>query len=166
MLTPCLFILLCSLSNLIPFDRYLCVFNALLFYLTFLLWYFVVFKFILFMESTVLHQIDISTVSYQTIFPLLLDFNLIYKILLVVCVCVYVFPLNYFLRIIFQGWVYRISGCGQNSRLRLYVRMPRDFPGGPVGRTLCPQCRGPRFNPWLESWIPHACRNWKFMCHN
>ena len=25
----------------------------------------------------------------------------------------------------------------------------RDFPGGPVVRTLCFHCRGPRFNPWL-----------------
>ena len=22
-----------------------------------------------------------------------------------------------------------------------------DFPGGPVGKTLCSQCRGPRFDP-------------------
>ena len=25
----------------------------------------------------------------------------------------------------------------------------KDFPGGPVGMTLCSQCRGPEFNPWL-----------------
>ena len=24
----------------------------------------------------------------------------------------------------------------------------RDFPGGPVGKTQCSQCRGPRFDPW------------------
>ena len=24
----------------------------------------------------------------------------------------------------------------------------RDFPGAPVGETLCSQCRGPRFDPW------------------
>ena len=35
----------------------------------------------------------------------------------------------------------------------------RDFPGGPVGKTPCSQCRGPGFNPWLENEIPHACRN-------
>ena len=23
-----------------------------------------------------------------------------------------------------------------------------DFPAGPVVKTLCVQCRGPRFNPW------------------
>ena len=23
-----------------------------------------------------------------------------------------------------------------------------NFPGGPVAKTPCPQCRGPRFNPW------------------
>ena len=25
----------------------------------------------------------------------------------------------------------------------------RDFPGGPVGKTLHSQCRGPEFDPWL-----------------
>ena len=24
----------------------------------------------------------------------------------------------------------------------------RDFPGGPVGKTPCSQCRGPGFDPW------------------
>ena len=24
----------------------------------------------------------------------------------------------------------------------------RDFPGGPVGKTLCSQCRRPGFDPW------------------
>ena len=24
----------------------------------------------------------------------------------------------------------------------------RDFSGGPVGKTPCSQCRGPRFDPW------------------
>ena len=24
----------------------------------------------------------------------------------------------------------------------------RDFPGGPVAKILCSQCRGPRFDPW------------------
>lgn len=61
----------------------LCVFNALLFYIIFILYYFIVRKFINFMDCTVLHQIDISTVSYETIFPLILDFNLMYKILCV-----------------------------------------------------------------------------------
>ena len=27
----------------------------------------------------------------------------------------------------------------------------RDFPGGPVAKILCSQCRGPRFNPWSEN---------------
>ena len=26
-----------------------------------------------------------------------------------------------------------------------------DFPGGPVVKTLCFQCRGPRFDSWLEN---------------
>ena len=31
-----------------------------------------------------------------------------------------------------------------------------DFPGGPAAKTLCSQCRGPGFNPWLGNLIPHA----------
>ena len=31
-----------------------------------------------------------------------------------------------------------------------------DFSGGPVAGTLCSQCRGPRFNPWSENYIPHT----------
>ena len=27
----------------------------------------------------------------------------------------------------------------------------RDFPGGPVAKTLSFQCRGPRFDPWLDN---------------
>ena len=28
-----------------------------------------------------------------------------------------------------------------------------DFPGGPVAKTLCSQCSGPRFDPWLGNYI-------------
>ena len=35
-------------------------------------------------------------------------------------------------------------------------RNPRDFPGGPVVKTLCSQCRGPGLALWPESYIPHA----------
>ena len=31
-----------------------------------------------------------------------------------------------------------------------------DFPGGPVAKTPCSQCRGPGFNPWLGNSIQHA----------
>ena len=30
------------------------------------------------------------------------------------------------------------------------------FPGGPVPKTPCFQCRGPGFDPWSGNWIPHA----------
>ena len=30
------------------------------------------------------------------------------------------------------------------------------LPGGPVGKTLCSQGRGPRIHPWSGNWIPHA----------
>ena len=32
----------------------------------------------------------------------------------------------------------------------------RDFPGGPVAKTPCSQCRGPGFDPWSGIYIPHA----------
>ena len=31
-----------------------------------------------------------------------------------------------------------------------------DFPGGPVAKTLCSQCRGLGFNPWSENQTPHV----------
>ena len=31
-----------------------------------------------------------------------------------------------------------------------------DFPGGPVTKTLCSQCRGPGFDPWSMNQIPHT----------
>ena len=31
-----------------------------------------------------------------------------------------------------------------------------DRPGGPVIQTPCSHCRGPRFDPWAGSSIPHA----------
>ena len=30
-----------------------------------------------------------------------------------------------------------------------------DFPGGPVAKISCSQCRTLRFNPWLKNQIPH-----------
>ena len=32
----------------------------------------------------------------------------------------------------------------------------RDFPGGPVPKTPCSQCRGSRFDPWSGNYIPHV----------
>ena len=32
----------------------------------------------------------------------------------------------------------------------------REFPGGPVAKTLSFQCWGPGFHPWSENWVPHA----------
>ena len=42
--------------------------------------------------------------------------------------------------------------------------LSRDFPGGPAVKTLCSQCRGPRFDPWLGTKIPHTAT--KPACHN
>ena len=29
-----------------------------------------------------------------------------------------------------------------------YKEKMKDFPGGPVAKTFCSQCRGPGFDPW------------------
>lgn len=39
---------------------------------------------------------------------------------------------------------------------QLRVRVGKDFPGGPVAKTLRSQCRGPGFNPWSGGYIPHV----------
>ena len=41
----------------------------------------------------------------------------------------------------------------------------RDFPGGPVARTLCFQCRGPGFDPWFRE-IDHTHPNQEFARYN
>ena len=43
--------------------------------------------------------------------------------------------------------------CGQINTNKYFFKKQNinekgDFPHGPVAKTLCPQCRGPRFNPW------------------
>ena len=40
----------------------------------------------------------------------------------------------------------------------------RDFPGGPVAKTLPSQCRGPGIDPCLENQILHACSNLESAC--
>ena len=34
-------------------------------------------------------------------------------------------------------------------KIKLNEMKNLDFPGGPVDKTPCSQCRGPGFNPWL-----------------
>ena len=51
----------------------------------------------------------------------------------------------------------------RQKRLRMHTRMLQfkkrkegGFPGGPVAKTPCSECRRPRFDPWLDNSIPHA----------
>ena len=37
---------------------------------------------------------------------------------------------------------------GRDNRGLLQSKIIWDFPGGPVGKTLCSPCRGPGFDPW------------------
>ena len=52
--------------------------------------------------------------------------------------------------------IQNISITPESSLMPLYNQSPRDFPGGPVAKTLCSQCKGPGFNHWLGSWIPQG----------
>ena len=39
------------------------------------------------------------------------------------------------------------------------IKLPGDFPGGPVGKTPHFQCRGHQFSPWCGNWIQNASRS-------
>ena len=41
------------------------------------------------------------------------------------------------------------------SRIAHKMEEGWDFPGGPVGKTPCSQCRGLGFDPWLGNYIPY-----------
>ena len=40
----------------------------------------------------------------------------------------------------------------------------RDFPGGPVGKTPCSQCRGPGFDPWSGNHLHKSCMHAATKC--
>ena len=51
------------------------------------------------------------------------------------------------------------KGTSQEPTLRSLPNISQhlqDFPGGPVAKTPCSQCRGLQSNPWSRNWIPHA----------
>ena len=41
-----------------------------------------------------------------------------------------------------------LRGARDKADTELQEGLERDFPGGPVAKTLSSQCRGPRFDPW------------------
>ena len=44
----------------------------------------------------------------------------------------------------------------------IFKKGHKDFPGGPVVKTLCCQCREHRFNPWSENEDPTCCqKDWE-----
>ena len=46
---------------------------------------------------------------------------------------------------------------GNCAKWKTSDRKPqRDFPGGPVAKTLCSQYRGLEFDPWSRNQIPYA----------
>ena len=42
----------------------------------------------------------------------------------------------------------------------------RDFLGGPVAKTPCSQCRGPRFDPWPGNLNPHVATKCSYAITN
>ena len=40
----------------------------------------------------------------------------------------------------------KVKGKSEKAGLKLNIQ---DFPCGPVAKTLCSQCRGPGFDPWM-----------------
>ena len=53
------------------------------------------------------------------------------------------------------------SGVCYMLLLDILRKFSADFSGGPVAKILCYHYRGPRFNPWSESWDLHTlqCAN-------
>ena len=47
----------------------------------------------------------------------------------------------------FKGKIISSIFADHNS-MRLEINYKRDFPGGPVAKTPCSQCRGLGFHPW------------------
>ena len=46
------------------------------------------------------------------------------------------------------------TGAGPKKKVGKDFR--RAFPGGPLTKNLCSQCRGRGFNPWSGNQIPHT----------
>ena len=51
---------------------------------------------------------------------------------------------------------YHYHTTGHHTPKKKKKCLARDFPGGPVAKALCSQCRGLRLDPWSGSYIPHA----------
>ena len=49
------------------------------------------------------------------------------------------------------------SEWGNPLHRTLRICLEGDFPSGPVVKSLCFQCRGHRFNPWLRNSDPTCC---------
>ena len=47
----------------------------------------------------------------------------------------------------FQPVLSPVALSAEHDNLQLEILLKRDFPGGPVAKTLSSQCKGPRFDP-------------------
>ena len=57
---------------------------------------------------------------------------------------------------------YKPTGRRQTAQLK---NSKRDFPSGPVAKTLCSQCRVPRLDPWQVSCMPQL-KTGDPLCHS
>ena len=53
-----------------------------------------------------------------------------------------------------------------STKIVLKTSIWKDFPGGPVAKTSCSQCKRPRFDPWSENQTPRvAMKTEDPVCH-
>ena len=65
-------------------------------------------------------------------------------------------PISLGTAVTFAEWLVRVRGAVKPAPIR-YLKLSRDFPGGPVAKTLGFHCRGPRFDPWSGNSDPACC---------
>ena len=64
-------------------------------------------------------------------------------------------PVSLGTAVTFADWLVRVRGAVKPAPIR-YLKLSRDFPGGPVAKTLGFHCRGPGLIPGQETQILHA----------
>ena len=65
-------------------------------------------------------------------------------------------PVSLGTAVTFAEWLVRVRGVVKPASI-IYLKLSRDFPGGPVAKTLGFHCRGPRFDPWSGKSDPACC---------
>ena len=59
--------------------------------------------------------------------------------------------------VIFKSIIAKCNQCSLGSSHSILKRLLRRTSlGGPVAKTLCSQCSGPKLDPWSGNQMPHA----------